>query len=268
MADHENARTRTPESLIPALQASGFPFQTAVAAVVKASPGWTVAEVELPWKSDSGDNFLDLVGEHRSRCVIATIECKKTEKDALVFLTPSDARSVHDERMRGLYAHQIKDMTRRLELDCDEWLIDPTSPEAAFCVVSTTSSGKDQRLLERDVAQLVRATDAYADRRRVRFTPRQEPEPTRLFVPLLVTNAPLFVARYVAGEVPLDTGRVAISHSDLSRVPWVRFRKAFTSYPGRDFGDRTAFVVTAENLSDFLSKLGTHIEGASSRGRA
>lgn len=267
--DPQEPKSRSPESLVPALQASGFPFQTAVAALVNSSPGWSVVEREFPWQDGAGvDFFLDLVAERRPEAFVAAIECKKTEKEALIFLRPTDGPSVHDERVRCLYAHQIQDMTRRLELACDEWLILPPSPEAAFCVVSTTAAGKDQRLLERDARQLVRATDAYAQRRQSRFQPGSSPEPIRVFLSVLVTNAPLFVANYAAAAVPLDTGRLVIAPDDLQPAPWVRFCKAFTSSRGRDLGDRTVIVVTAQNLRDLLSRLGSHADGPLNRGRA
>ena len=38
----------------------------------------------------------------------------------------------------------------------------PKSLSCEFCVVSTSVSGKDQRLLERDASLLIRATDRFA----------------------------------------------------------------------------------------------------------
>jgi len=130
----------------------------------------------------------------------------------------------------------------------------PKSAESMFCVVSTNDSGKDQRLLERDAQRLVRGTDAYVQRYKRELRPLY-PEPDSLFVPLLVTNARLFVADYDPSDVSLDTGQFSMPpRAAISAVPWVRFRKAFTS-ENKDIGDRTVFVVAATELQELLTKL-------------
>jgi hypothetical protein len=117
-----------------------------------------------------------------------------------------------------------------MELYCSDRQLMPKSPESAFCVVSTSDSGKDQRMLERDAQLLMRATDAYALRFKRDLRP-QFPEPDFLFLPLLVTNAKLFVADYDPADVSLDTGQFAMPLPvTASPVRWVRFRKAPSSW--------------------------------------
>ncbi len=143
-----------------ALLASGFPFQTAVAGIIRVTPNWTLDVEEFPWRDAGGeDRFLDIVARW-DRFVVA-IECKKTQKDLLTFLQPG---GINDNvtRSRCVYLTQIKDSTKRMELFTGEWMVSPKSAESMFCVVSTNATGKDQRLLERDAGMLVRATDAYA----------------------------------------------------------------------------------------------------------
>ncbi len=264
MADSE----RGIDALVVGLQASGFPFQTAVASVVRQSSLWSLVEQEFPWQDPGGgDHFLDLVAERHADSMIAAIECKKSQKESFVFLKPDGFSSTHGERMRCVFAYQIQDMTRRLELACDEFLVTPNSAEAAFCVVSTSVSGKDQRLLERDAQVLVRATDAYAQERRRRFKPGSTMGNYHVFVPVLVTNAPLFIASYRPTDVALDSGRLDISKEKIEPAPWVRFHKAFTSTGGRDLGARTVLVANAVHLEALLRELGSHVDGPNDRGR-
>lgn len=225
-ADPPNSET--PHAVMNALLASGFPFQTAVARVIRQFHGYTLAGEEVPWRDETGtDHFLDLVAR-RGR-VMLPVECKKTQKEMLTFLRPGPAES-DVNRSRCLYLTQIQDSTRRMELYCSDRQLMPKSPESAFCVVSTSDSGKDQRMLERDAQLLMRATDAYALRFKRDLRP-QFPEPDFLFLPLLVTNAKLFVADYDPADVSLDTGQFAMPLPvTASPVRWVRFRKAPSSW--------------------------------------
>jgi len=249
-----NADATVPESVLAALQSSGFPFQTAVAHVIDASPGWSVYESEYPWQSLSGDGqFLDLVATNGN--LLLTIECKKTRKETMTFLRPLGQGHTGERReFQCLRAVQIQDATRRLELFCEEWSLHPQSPSSAFCVVSTSESGRDQRLLERDANLLVRATDAFAHDFRERFNPGRDPAPSAacLFLPVIVTNAPIYTARYTPTEVSLETGEFSAPPQDIKSVPCVRFRKAFTSDGGPDLGDRSVFVVHAVSFAEFL----------------
>jgi hypothetical protein len=260
----DQANLETPQPVISALLASGFPFQTAIAKVVRQSRGYSLVGEEVAWRDDGGtDQFLDLVAQ-RGHAVIP-IECKKTQKEMLNFLRPSPVDG-DVNRARCVYLSQVQDSTRRSLLFCSEWQLMPKSAESAFCVVSTGASGKDQRMLERDVQQLIRGTDAYArrckDEHNVNAT-----LPDTLILPLLVTNAKLFVADYDPADVSLDTGQFAMPPpAKVSPVPWVRFRKAFTS-SGKDVGDRTVFVVAAAAFPEFLGKLDTISSGPAENGR-
>lgn len=243
-----------PQAVISALLASGFPFQTAVSQVVRQTPRCTLAGEEIAWRDDTGtDQFLDLVA--RKGHVSFPIECKKTQKETLTFLLP-DVADCNVNRTRCVYLSQIQDSTRRMELFCGDWILKPKSAESAFCVVSTSDSGKDQRLLERDIQRLVRGTDAYVRRYQRDLKPLY-PELDSLFIPLLVTNAKLFVASYDASYVSLDTGQFAMPlQATVSSTPWVRLRKAFTS-ENKDIGDRTVFIVAATELQELLTTFDT-----------
>lgn len=242
-----------PEPVIGALLSSGFPFQTAIEKVVRRVQGCYIATEEWPWRDDTGsDQFLDLVVT--KGFFVLPIECKKTQKETLTFLQPEGADG-DIIRARCLNLTQVRDTTKRMELYCSGWNFSPKSAESAFCVVSTSSTGKDQRMLERDAQLLIRGTDAYARHFKREFIRKEDPEFDRFIIPVLVTNAKLFIAEYDPGDVSLDTGQLAMpSAAKISPVSWVRFRKAFTS--GHiDLGQRTVFIVSASALTTFLNKL-------------
>jgi hypothetical protein len=258
--------TPDPTVIVPAsLVKSGFPFQTAVADMVVRTPGWILAAQEFPWRDDLGkDHFLDVVAESSSTGVRLTIEAKKTDKEIYTFLRPDAARPlVRDKECRARVLH-LRELTTawetdvgRLEVYCEEGEIRPDSVESAFCVVSTSMSGGNSRLLERDAQLLIRGTDAYAFREKRRYVFKQSaPRMTHVepIVPVIVTNAPLFVARYEPSKVSLETG----AFSEIpphTPVNVVRFRKAFLSHAEHDLGDRTVLVVNAEGLAEVLREL-------------
>jgi hypothetical protein len=257
--------SETPQAVIGALLVSGFPFQTAVAQVVRQCRGYKVAAEEFSWRDETGaDQFLDLVAERGH--VVLPIECKKTQKDILTFLWPTPSES-DVNRARCVYLFQAaQDPSRRIELFCSDWQLVPKSAESAFCVVSTSGSGKDQRMLERDAQQLIKGTDACAQRYRRDRNVNVNWAQT-LMIPVLVTNAKLFVAQYDPSSVSLDTGEFEMPLSaTIVPVQWVRFRKSFTSV-GKDAGDRTIFVVAASALQEFLGRLDVFSDGPAENGK-
>ena len=235
-----------------AVVASGYPFQTAIAALVTRVGSWRLLGQELPWRGPSGeDRFLDLAAS--SQHLRVTIECKKTTKETYTFLLPKGFSEPRHGRVLCLQAFNIEDSTRRIVIENREWLIAPGGPESAFCVVSTSDSGKDRRLLEKDAQDLIRATDALALRSAAPTTPSWTVPVPLLYIPILVTNAPLFTATYDPHDIPVDTGCLSQSAELLSEAPFVRFRKAFTSDEG--IGERTVFVVNSSHLAFFLESL-------------
>lgn len=136
----DQPNSETPQSVISALLASGFPFQTAVASIVRGTNGYTLAGEEVAWKDEMGnDQFLDLVAERGH--VFLPIECKKTQKEMLTFLRPSPARG-DEARARCAYLTQVKDSTRRLELFCSEWQLTPRSPSRGSAWLALARLGR------------------------------------------------------------------------------------------------------------------------------
>jgi hypothetical protein len=199
MADDASRMTQKvnrPPEVLAALRGSGFPFQTAVTSAVESTPGWRVHTTEYPWQTTSGEtHFLDLIATNGS--IYLTIECKKTRKEILTFLRPlrgpvgPTTGLVAD--FRCLHARNIRDATRRIEVFCETWVLWPRSNASEFCVVSTSDSRKDQRLLERDAGLLIRAADAFAYGFKYQTI---EMPPASLIIPVIVTNAPVYTTRY------------------------------------------------------------------------
>jgi hypothetical protein len=138
----------------------------------------------------------------------------------------------------------------------------PGCPEALFCV----ASGK---MIEESAAELVRACDALAKQEWDIHDPTRRPkfasEPfARVYVPMIVTTAKLFLADAEYRKVNLETGQ--IDDIAITPVPMVRFRKSF-DFPQPNYStsafampefaelsDRTVLVVSAAYLEKFLCR--------------
>ncbi len=246
-------RVKPPADVVAALRNSGFPFQTAVQHAVQAAPGWRVHRVEYGWETPTGDtSFLDLVATNR--VIYVTIECKRMRKGALTFLRPLGNETTGlVEDFRCLRATNMQDSVRGIEIICEDWALHPVSNMSQFCVVSTSESGKDQRLLERDAGLLTLATEAFALGLK---EPTRELPLASLVIPVIVTNAPIYTVRYKPGEISLRLGELTSHLDDVTKPPCVRFDKAFPSCSTNDLGDRTVFVANAESFVEFLTLLG------------
>lgn len=251
LSDPDSPSTLNPQGVT----VSPILTERAVAHVLNPSIGWWVYATEYPWQTLDGDSqFLDIVAQNE--VMYLCIECKKTRKEALVFLRPLGQLNTGSVLpFRCLRATPIRELKERLELFCENWDMNPASTESEFCVVSTSESGRDQRMLERDASFVVRATEAFAHDFRERFKTGDPLSSTCLFLPIVVTNAPIYTARYRPIEVSLETGEFLQPAHEIERVSWVRFRKAFTSESGPDLGDRSVFVIEASSLIEFLKGL-------------
>jgi hypothetical protein len=242
-----------------ALMASGFPFQLAVRGLLQQN-SWKVFEEEFPWRDSSGkDEFLDMIAigpQMMQNTVIAAVECKKTTKESLVFLLPPENQT-EVNIVNAVRASVIRDSNPRTKLEVGVFVMFPTTLESAFCVVSNSSGTSSERLLERsDVQKLVRATDAFAKAFRDRLTKAENHVVDQVFVPVLVTNAPIYVASFDPVEaVSLETGSFGIPPDAKPRSA-IRFRKAFVSGAKGQPSERSVFVVNVSGLQEFLSRLG------------
>lgn len=245
------ATDRIPTKIIEAVRGSGFPFQTAVRYAIRTHPGkYRIHASEYPWRNRKNeDSFLDLVCNNRQ--LVLTIECKKTKQEKYIFLLPQGSEAstgdTFDFRCVRLNLEADNKTTR---VYCEDHELDPRCPAAEFCVVSTNSK---ERMLERDAAMLISASDAFAhdksEWQRINISP------PFLIVPVLITNAGIYTVRYLPTEVSLNSGEFEKMPEEQNPVPWIRFSKSFVAGSGRDIGYRSMFVVNASHLNDFLGKL-------------
>ena len=244
-----------PKAVFDSLQKSGFPFQTAIAHVIScAGKRWEIHASEYPWRSlDNDDNFLDIAATNSE--IVLTVECKKTTNVSYTFLLPlGRINTGYVPDFRCLYAeylpHDPNPAAQSTLLNI--W---PQSPSSEFCVVSTASS--NERLLERNASLLIRGTVSLAQdvQEHVKLNSKLGEKLPRAYLPIIVTNAKLFTARYEPTEISLDGGMFKKQPEDIAPAPWVRLSKPFIADRGRDFGHLSIFVVNATDLHEFLNLL-------------
>lgn len=239
---------------------SGFPFQTALEALVRATSTrwrWTVTHVEEAWKngSDERDGFIDLVIENQPRTVALIIEAKRALDTSWIFLVPDD-KQISRRHLKPWLTWSGKSPY----FGWYDVTLEPRTPESQFCVVR----GQDQKalsMLERVGSDLISATEAYAWEDRPNVEPRTND--MRLYCSVIVTTATLQVCQYDPRDIQLDVGKV--QDAEFTEVPVVRFRKQLSTrtgateapagvrpFVGSGSKEHAVFVVNATHLIDFL----------------
>jgi hypothetical protein len=249
-----------PEQLLEWVNQSGFPFQTALEALINRSQTewrWTVTHVEEAWRngSDERDGFIDLVIENQPQSVALIVEAKRTLDASWVFLVPNK-KQMSRRHLKGWLTWSGKSPY----FGWHDVTLEPRTPESQFCIVR----GQDEKtlsMLERVGGQLISGIEAYAweDRARVDSTPEQ----MRLYCGVIVTTATLQICEYDPDEVGLDDGKIL--EAAFTEVPVIRFRKQLSTRPMPATApprlssfvasrpkEHTVFVVNANHLIDFL----------------
>jgi hypothetical protein len=153
----------------------------------------------------------------------------------------------------------------------DQWIdvpFLPGSPEANYCVIRKNNQ-RSQELLEKVAAEVVRAVDALAAQESAanfRVTRASVAGPAealkRVYVPMIVTTAKLYICDADYEKVDLQTGEVP--GPTAIEVPAVRFMKSLVSLDPRlssantaeEFAqqsERSVVVVQAAHFADFLN---------------
>lgn len=251
------------EQLLEWVNQSGFPFQTALEALILETSTrwrWTVTHVEEAWKNGSHerDGFIDLIIENQPRTVALIIEAKRTLDTSWIFLVPDD-RQMSRRHLKAWLTWSGKSP----HFGWYDVTLEPRTPESQFCVVR----GQDERalsMLERIGSDLISATEAYAWEDRPNVEPRTSD--MRLYCSVIVTTATLRVCQYDPRDILLDVGK--IPDADFAEVPVVRFRKqlftrattskvpaAVTPSVESSSKEHAVFVVNATHFIDFLEAL-------------
>jgi hypothetical protein len=256
--------TKTPEELaLETLNASGFPFQLAVERRIEDTVNgheWRVLPRELPWWNEDGrSGFLDLVlQKERYR---ATVECKRVGADARwVFLADEDAR----HRGIGRFITSAYEAGHQAAVAME---LAPRPPlhESEFCAIKGTGEG-DRSTIERLSGQLIEATQSLAQGDANDWE-RRNVQDEWIYIPILVTNASLWVCRVSGRRVPLGTGYVP-SDAPIEPVEAVWFHRTLVAdrtlegerlrgglESMRRASERTVLVVRATGVATTLTQL-------------
>ena len=203
------------------VNASGFMFQIAVENTVKATRdkhGFDVEAREHPWKAEGESGFIDLILRRRLFRVVC--ECKRSRDANWVF--PAEEGRADGDRARLYWCrHQFGGPYR----GCFSFSLATDLPESGFCLIRGHGEN-DTPLLERIASKLMMAVEALAAEEARLRSAHDERDNLRVYVPLIVTTARLWVCRYRPDGIDLTTGLVR--DPEFNEVPAIRFRKALT----------------------------------------
>lgn len=243
---------------------SGFPLQIGLEQQAHGVD-WKVITTEFPWldplaAEGKREKFIDVV-LHGKVALTLVIECKRARNTEWIFLRePNNANRTHT---RGLVAI-LRAGQRRAAKDWVEGLqCLPASSIAKYCVVRKNNQRSDE-LLERLAAETVRAVEALAESE-IDIFKRTGEHLGRVYFPVIVTTAAIYVSDADYTDVDLDVGEVSSGTTKYEPIKWVRFVKSFgVSEPRRLVGnledlveqtERCVFVVRASAFLEFLEKL-------------
>jgi hypothetical protein len=242
--------------------ASGFPLQIGVMQAIDRSGEWRVAFQEHPWRSDEtgSEGFIDIVAMKRHPGFGAVvIECKRVRQSAWVFLIPKTSPSV---RSHATVWDSRRGDGRWVNFGWNTWQADPSTYESLYCAIPGQEQGR-RNLLERTASDLVQSVEALARQELELVEHRGTLDFSRVYAPVLVTTARLFVASFDPATVTLQDGALPKDVSFVE-VPHIRFRKGLSVLSSSPAGDlrelnkameRTVFVVHAESVTSFLNQL-------------
>jgi hypothetical protein len=222
----------TDADLARAINESGFPLQLGLKQLAQSCPEWHVALWEHPWRDPIGDDerFIDLVlrgrGDGPQRLVI---ECKRSRETELLFLREPTSYHDRDGRLNVRARAVVK--RPRGGTEVNEWLdvpFIPGSPEANYCVIRKNNQ-RTQELLEKTAAEVARAADALAEQETAiyagnRLRVGSDQPLTRVYIPVIVTTAKMYICDAEYEKVDPQTGEVP--SASATDVPVVRFMKS------------------------------------------
>lgn len=244
--------------------ASGFPLQIGVDNIVNKSSRWTVLLEEHPWRSDGSglEGFIDIVAINRlSELETMVIECKRVRQAAWVFLVPTVSPSLRSRAT--VFGSQLADSKWR-HYGWEDWQAEPRTYQSEYCAIPGQEQGR-KNLIERTAYELASSVEALANQERLMQQQMGAKSFSRVYIPVIVTTAQLFVASFEPTDVSLADGCLP---KDLhcSEVPFIRYRKSLAfgaESESRSSNsiqelhaetERTIFVVNALKLQDFLDQ--------------
>jgi hypothetical protein len=251
-----------------AVNASGFPLQLGVK-ILADTPKWRVLLWEHPWEDPVSNTpkFMDVVinGQRPSDAEYGfqtmVVECKRARDTAWIFL-----RESNESQANHRLVIRARVIAKRENVDApliNEWVdvpCRPASPIADYCVIrkKTNKEGR-QEILEPVAAEVVRATEALA-REEISLCEATRARLSRVYIPMIVTTAKLFICDANYADVDFDTGE--IDDATIASVPYLRFSKSLGQGKINRFtrrledvsrqSERSVLVVQAGSLLSFL----------------
>jgi hypothetical protein len=240
--------------------ASGFPLQIAISNIVKNSTRWQVLLEEHPWRMEEtgSEGFIDLVVDNRfEHFVTFVIECKRVRQAAWIFLL-SESPSTQISQTT-IFGSQLKD-SKWKQFGWEAWNADPVTYQSKYCAIPGQNQGR-KNLIERSAADVVLSVESLADQERRLQLRIGIPNFSRVYIPVIVTTASLFVAEFDPASILLEDGYLP-KNTPISEVSFMRYKKSLTTFGEsasaksinelHKAAERTVFVVNALKFIDFL----------------
>lgn len=246
------------------VNASGFPFQIAVEALVndtRDQHGWHTRYTEHSWTNiETGESgFIDIVLENSHGTLSFVVECKRVKDTAWIFLIDEDQRK-NRRHAKSFVLNKSYEKTKRFE-----WLdltLDPSTPQSQYCVIPGTDQ-RNKSLIERVAADLVSSTEGLAlEDKSLSLDDRNI---LKVYFNVIVTTATLQICRFDSASINIEDG--TLNDADFEEVPYLRFRKQlnpvykipkiFSVAGSHDIArakENTVFVVNSKYLVQFLKE--------------
>jgi hypothetical protein len=248
---------------IDTANASGFPLQIATAHIVNQSRRWRVLFQEHAWQSTTSgaEGFVDIVAITRIDNTYAMVlECKRVRQAAWVFLIPQP--SAPPSSQISVWCSEREDF-KWTEYYWKRWHLEPSTHQSEYCAIPGQEQGR-KTLLERTASELIDSVEGFAEQEKQIQEKGGVSRFTRVYIPVIVTTAQLFVSHFDPAAISLTDGSLP-EDTPIPIVPYVRFRKSLSTRAQASSASsvedlhaqsqRTIFVVNAEHLPVFLHAL-------------
>lgn len=253
-------------TLIKQVNSSGFPFQIAVADLAKKTfhkHYWKVLASEQAWQNPVTGKFgyIDIVLHQRFKQIFMVMECKRMRGGSFVFLHFQRRRAIsHNDPHSSWLLTNSREKGHLLWADVS---IEIESYISSFCTVPGQGD-KGTPMLERIATDLLDSTECFAEfipaKVKIAISPDETLYESALFVPVIVTNAPLYICKTNPDNIDISEGMLNMDEDMFEEVPYVRFQKSFITRADTEnpkfkplLSERTIFVVNAMNLESFLT---------------
>jgi hypothetical protein len=260
------------EVLAEAVKRSGFPFQAKIQRIIEDTQDWQVHCSECPWCYKDREEFIDIIA--RKNNIYLAIECKRSgtlkearnshglqwpeyaPKRSFIFLYRDTDAESSSETNRTLVTCCLfelcdDDPSVAHSANIKEMQFEPKSYEASICIPVDVDNPKE--ILERELSSLVRGCHEYTSSR-YRSLIDVADGFIDIFMPVFVTNSPLYALRFDAEKVSVEDGQYDFEADDLQQVPWVRFRKSLMADGSTISDERTVFIVEGKHFKQFLEQ--------------